>query len=262
MMADSLWLIPACLLVGGVIGFSGGVLGIGGGLFAIPLLGLVLGYEQQAAQGTALIMVLPAVLLTVRKYHQRSPIDLRSAAAGAVSSIVFTWVGAQIALGIDPWLLRRIYAGFVLLIALFYFRESLGRKARQRADSDFREVGQVRRWWYFLVGVFAGLTGGIFGVGGAVLAVPLMTTLFRLRQTSAQALALTMIVPGTVVALSTYAWHGQAHGLVGIPLALGSLLCVPYGVRLAYALPEARLKLIFACMLLIIMALLLARGPA
>ncbi|WP_322997352.1 sulfite exporter TauE/SafE family protein [Castellaniella sp.] len=259
---DSLWLIPACLLVGGVIGFSGGVLGIGGGLIAIPLLGLVLGYDQQAAQGTALIMVLPAVLLTVRKYHQRAPIDLRSAAAGAGGSVLFTWIGAQIALGIDPWLLRRIYAGFVFLIALFYFRESLGRKARARPDSHFHEVGEVRRLWYFLVGIFAGLTGGVFGVGGSVLAVPLMTSLFRLRQTTAQALALTMIVPGTVVALATYAWHGQAHGLVGVPLALGSLLCVPYGVRLAYALPEARLKLIFACMLLLIMGLLLLRGPA
>ncbi|MER1939835.1 sulfite exporter TauE/SafE family protein [Castellaniella sp. FW104-16D08] len=261
-MFESMWLIPSCLLVGGIIGFSGGVLGIGGGLFAIPLLGLVLGYEQQAAQGTALIMVLPAVLLTVRKYHQRSPINLRSAGAGAAGSIIFTWIGAQIALGIDPWLLRRIYAGFVFLIALFYFRESLGRGARTRSESHYHDVGEVRQLWYFLVGIFAGLTGGIFGVGGSVLAVPVMTTLFHLRQTAAQGLALTMIVPGTVVALATYAWHGQAHGLVGIPLALGSLLCVPYGVRLAYSLPEARLKLIFACMLLVIMALLLARGPA
>lgn len=259
-MIEGLWLIPVCLAVGGMIGFSGGVLGIGGGLIAIPLLGLVLGYEQQAAQGTALIMVLPAVLLTVRKYHQRSPIDLRSAAAGAGGSAVFTWIGAQIALGIDPGLLRQIYAGFVFVIAMFYFRESLGRKARLRPDSHYHQVDEVRRLWYFLVGVFAGLTGGIFGVGGSVLAVPLMTSLFRLRQTSAQALALTMIVPGTVVALATYAWHGQAHWLVGVPLAVGSLLCVPYGVRLAYSLPEARLKLIFACMLLIIMALLLMRG--
>ena len=257
---ESLWLIVVCLAAGGLIGFSGGVLGIGGGLFAIPLLGLVLGYEQQAAQGTALIMVLPAILLTLRKYNQHAPIDWRSAAAGAVSSIVCTWIGAKIALGLDPWLLRRIYAGFVFLIALFYFRESLGRRARPRPDSHYREVHEVPKAWYFYVGICAGLAGGIFGVGGAVLAVPFLTTFFRLRQTSAQAVALAMIVPGTCVALATYAWHGQAHGLVGIPLAAGSLLCVPYGVRLAYSLPEARLKLIFACMLLVIMGLLLMRG--
>ncbi|MFV0282483.1 MAG: sulfite exporter TauE/SafE family protein [Castellaniella sp.] len=257
---DSLWLIPACLAVGGLIGFSGGVLGIGGGLFAIPLLGLILGYEQQAAQGTALIMVLPAILLTLRKYHQHASIDWRAAAAGACSSILFTWIGAQVALGLDPWLLRRIYAGFVFLIALFYFRESLGRRAKPRPTTFYREVGQVPKLWYVGVGVCAGFAGGIFGVGGAVLAVPFLTSFFHLRQTSAQAVALAMVVPGTCVALITYALHGQAHGLVGIPLAAGSLLCVPYGVRLAYALPEARLKLIFACMLLVIMGLLLIRG--
>ena len=256
---DGLWLALVCLAAGGIIGFSGGVLGIGGGLFAIPLLGLVLGYDQQAAQGTALIMVLPAILLTLRKYNQRTPIDWRAAAAGSISSIVCTWIGAKIALGLDPWLLRRIYAGFVFLIALFYFRESLGRRAKPRPDAYYRAVHEIRKSWYFCVGICAGLAGGIFGVGGAVLAVPFLTSVFRLRQTSAQAVALAMIVPGTCVALATYAWHGQAHGLVGIPLALGSLLCVPYGVRLAYSLPEARLKLIFACMLLVIMGLLLMK---
>ena len=40
---DAFWLISACLAAGGLIGFSGGVVGIGGGLFAIPLLGLILG---------------------------------------------------------------------------------------------------------------------------------------------------------------------------------------------------------------------------
>lgn len=262
MGAAAVWLVPACFLVGGAIGFSGGVVGIGGGLLAIPLLGLVLGFPQQAAQGTALIMVLPAVLLTVRKYHQHSPIDWRSAAAGAAGSVVFTWLGARIALGLDPWLLRRIYAAFVLLIALFYFRASLGRQARSAPPGGYREVHQVRRVWYFLIGILAGVTGGVFGVGGSVMAVPFLTSIFHIRQTAAQALALTMIVPGIFVALVTYAAHGQAHGLVGIPLALGSLLCVPYGVRLAYALPEARLKLVFACMLLVIMSLLLVRGAA
>lgn len=257
-MALGLWLVPICLLVGGLIGFSGGVLGIGGGLIAIPLLGLVLGFEQQAAQGTALIMVLPAVLLTLRKYHQHAPIDFRSAAAGALGSVFFTWLGAQYALGLDPWFLRKIYAGFVFIIAVFYFRQSLGQKARQ--VREYATIDSVPLYWYALIGICAGFAGGVFGVGGSVLAVPILTSAFGLRQTSAQAVALSMIVPGTVVALITYSLHGQAHGLIGVPLAAGSLLCVPYGVRLAYKLPEARLKLLFACMLLVIMALLLLKG--
>jgi hypothetical protein len=252
-------LVSGALLSGAIIGFVGGVLGIGGGLLAIPLLGLVLGMDQQMAQGTALIMVLPAVLTTVRKYNQQEAIDFKAAACGAAGSIVFTWIGAQIALGIDPVMLRRIYAVFVLCIAIFYFYQG-GRATRGKKPArPRRKVGEYHRGWFALIGTLAGITGGIFGVGGSVVVVPILTVVFRLSQTDAQGLALTMLIPGIVVALFAYAAHGQADWLSGIPLALGSIFFVPYGVKLAFALPEPKLKLTFACMLLVIMMLLLVK---
>ncbi|MGB6105735.1 MAG: sulfite exporter TauE/SafE family protein [Pusillimonas sp.] len=245
--------------MGALIGFAGGVLGIGGGLLAIPLLGLVAGMNQQEAQGTALVMVIPAVLMTVRKYNQNAKIDFHAAAAGAASSVVFTWLGAQFALGIDPVLLRRIYAMFVLAVALFYVSQSLRGGKPDHAPAR-RQAQDFHKGWFALLGMGAGLTSGLFGVGGSVLAVPILTSMFRLSQTGAQALALTMIIPGTLVALATYAAHGQANWLIGLPMAFGSIFMVPYGVRLAYALPEPRLKLIFGCMLLVIMVLLLIKA--
>jgi uncharacterized membrane protein YfcA len=253
-------LAAGCLASGALIGFTGGVLGIGGGLLAIPLLGLLLGMDQQLAQGTALIMVLPAVLISVRKYNQHSRIDLVAAAAGAAGSIVFTWLGARLALGADPVLLRRVYAAFILGIAMFYFYQSARKPRRSRAQPHEGTGQRLHRAWFLLVGMGAGLAGGVFGVGGSVLAVPVLTTVFGLTQTSAQALALTMIIPGTFVALFTYAAHGQADWLVGVPMALGSIAFVSYGVRLAYKLPEPRLKLVFACMLLVIIVLLLVKA--
>lgn len=262
---DWYFLVAGCLLAGALIGFTGGVLGIGGGLLAIPLLGLLLGMDQQAAQGTALIMVLPAVLLTVRKYNQHDRIDMKSAAIAAAATILFTWVGARIALGADASVLRRTYAVFILGIAVFYFAQTWRHGKRRKSQPGQGAAGAPQRkgpsrWWYVPVGCLAGLTGGIFGVGGSVVVVPLLTSFFGLTQTKAQAIGLTMIIPGTVVALATYTAHGQAHWSVGLPLAMGSMLLVPYGVRLAYRLPEPRLKLTFACMLLVIMVLLLVNS--
>lgn len=259
-MLEWYFIAAVCLLSGALIGFTGGVLGIGGGLLAIPLLGLVAGMGQQEAQGTALIMVLPAVLMTVRKYNQNAKIDFRAAGAGAAGSIVFTWIGAQIALGIDPVLLRRIYAVFVLGIAVFYVYQGLRGTRPGVPAAPRRQAETFHKGWFALIGMIAGLAGGVFGVGGSVLVVPILTTIFRLTQTGAQALALTMIIPGTFVALFTYAAHGQANWLMGLPMALGSIVLVPYGVKLAYALPEPRLKLMFACMLLVIMVLLLMKA--
>jgi uncharacterized membrane protein YfcA len=58
------------------------------------------------------------------------------------------------------------------------------------------------------------------------------------------------------VALVTYSWAGQADWLVVLPLAAGSLLFVPVGVRLAYRLPERKLRASFAAMLFATVALL------
>lgn len=247
------------ILAGCLIGFTGGVLGIGGGILAIPLLGLVLDMSQQLAQGTALIMVLPAVLVTIRKYNQYARIDLTAAAIGGAASVAFTWLGARIALGLDPTLLRQIYAAFVLAIALFYFHQST-RKRRKRPSGAAVTTKAPHKAWFSVIGMLSGLAGGIFGVGGSVIAVPLLTTVFRYTQTGAQGLALTMIVPGTTMALITYSLHGQASWSVGIPLAIGSVFMIPFGVKLAYSLPEPRLKLIFACMLLVIMVMLLFKA--
>jgi uncharacterized membrane protein YfcA len=254
----SLLVIAACLAAGGLIGFMGGALGIGGGLIAIPALVLLMGMSQQLAQGTALIMVLPTIMMAVRKYNQQVRIDKRVALAGAAGAVVFTWVGARLALGIDSSVLRRSFAVFLFFIALFYvgqtWRASRPAAARKPAAKRATPVFTPRR--ASVLGILCGTLGGFFGVGGAVLAVPIITTVFRLSQTTAQALALSMVIPGSTIALITYSWAGQADWLVGAPLAAGSLLFVPVGVKLAYRLPERKLRVCFALMLFATVALL------
>lgn len=253
----SLLLIALCLGAGCLIGFMGGVLGIGGGMIAIPALVLLMGMSQQLAQGTALIMVLPTIMMAVRQYNQQTRIDRRVALAGAGGAVVFTWVGARLALGIESGVLRLSFAVFLFFIALFYawqtWRAGLARRAPKASGNA--SVFTPRR--ASVLGMLCGTLGGFFGVGGAVLAVPIITTVFRLPQTTAQALALCMVIPGSAVALATYSWAGQAAWLVGLPLAAGSLLFVPVGVRLAYRLPERKLRACFAAMLFATVALLI-----
>jgi len=234
-------------------------MGIGGGLIAIPALGLALGMPQQLAQGTALILVLPTVLMAVRKYNQNARIDWVVAGFGAVSAVLFTWLGARIALNLDPAVLRRTFAVFLLLIGVFYLWQTYQQRPARanRADAGSRDVRPLTRMLGMAMGAVGGTLGGIFGVGGAVLIVPVLTTVFRYTQANAQALALTMIIPGSMIALVTYSWAGQADWSVGLPLALGSLLCVNLGVRLAYRLPERRLRAGFAGLIFFTVLLLL-----
>jgi len=254
----SVAVIAACLVGGAGIGFLGGVLGIGGGLIAIPALALLLGMSQQQAQGTALILVLPTIMVAVRKYHQQARFDLRVAGAGALGAVAFTWLGARLALGIPSGTLRQSFAVFLFCVGAFYLYQAW-RKGRPRVR-DAQPRGPAPAFTPLraaLLGVVSGTLGGFFSVGGAILAVPIITTVFRLPQTTAQALALSMVIPGSTIALITYAWAGQADWSVGLPLALGSLGLVPVGVRLAYRLPERRLRIVFSLMLFATVALLI-----
>ncbi|CAM4132889.1 sulfite exporter TauE/SafE family protein [Bordetella tumulicola] len=258
----SLWIVGICLICGGLIGFLGGVLGIGGGMVAIPALVLLMDMTQQLAQGTALIMVLPTIVMAVRKYNQNVRIDRRVAGAGAVGAVLFTWVGAQLALGIPSSTLRISFAIFLFFVATFYVYRIIKRPGAVTvgASPEGRPAPVLTSGWAVMLGVVCGTLGGFFGVGGVVLAVPILTSVFRLSQTSAQALALSMIIPGSTIALITYTWAGQANWWLGVPLAAGSLLFVPVGVRVAYRLPERKLRSCFAAMLFLTVALLIFEG--
>ncbi|WP_313026006.1 sulfite exporter TauE/SafE family protein [Pseudomonas lopnurensis] len=239
------------VLLGLVLGTLGGLFGIGGGLIAIPVLGVLFGLDQQLAQGTALVMVVPNVLLAIWRYHQRNRIDWRHAGALAGASFCFAIFGAAIAVSLDAGRMRLIFVGFLLALAAY----TLLRVFLQPPAGN----GELRHPWPWLgvLGAFSGALGGLFGVGGAVIATPVLTTVFGTSQVVAQGLSLALAAPSTGVTLVTYALHSQVNWLLGLPLAVGGLLSISLGVRFAHALPERLLRLLFS-LFLVLSAVLLA----
>lgn len=237
--------------LGLALGALGGLFGIGGGLIAIPVLAVGFALPQQLAQGTALVMVVPNVMLALWRYHQRNRIDWRHALALALPGLGAAFVGSSWALALEARQMRLAFAGFLLALAIY----TLARAVLRSAPAS----GTLRYpWpWLTLVGGGAGVAGGLFAVGGAVLATPLLTTLFGASQVVAQGLALAMAAPSTAAALATYALHGEVLWQVGLPLALGGLLSISLGVRLAHALPERLLRGLFSLFLVASAALLL-----
>ena len=109
---------------------------------------------------------------------------------------------------------------------------------------------------YLVLGGFAGVLAGLFGVGGAVVATPVLTSVFGTTQVVAQGLSLALALPSTGVTLVTYAWHHEVDWMIGLPLAVGGLLSISWGVKVAHALPERVLRGLF-CAFLAICAVML-----
>src|SRR5690554_7731991 len=76
-------------VLGCLIGGLGGLFGIGGGLFAIPVLGLAFGMDQQLAQGTAIVMVAPNVLQGLWRNYRLGNLYPKKALILAASAVVF-----------------------------------------------------------------------------------------------------------------------------------------------------------------------------
>ncbi|HWR79546.1 MAG TPA: sulfite exporter TauE/SafE family protein [Pseudomonas sp.] len=242
------WLLN--LLLGAALGTLGGLFGIGGGLIAIPVLGVLFGLDQQLAQGTALVMVVPNVVLALWRYHQRNPIDHRHALALGVSGLLSALLASLVAVQLDARSMRLAFVVFLLALAAF----NLWRLFRRLPAGG----QQLRYSWPWLIplGALSGLLGGLFAVGSAVLATPSLTAIFGVSQVIAQGLSLALALPATSVTLLTYAAHGEVDWSIGLPLAIGGLASISWGVKLAHALPEKLLRLLF-CGFLLVCAVLL-----
>lgn len=241
-MAMSVSDLVYSLPLGAALGFFGGLFGIGGGVIAIPLLGLAFGMDQALAQGTALVMMVPNLVIGWWRYQQRHPVPWRRVVALAAVATATTAVTAHFAARLDPAVLR-------VLFGLFMSGLSLSLLWRVRAASGGQQPGR-REGLIPLVGLVGGSSMGLLGVGGGLLAAPLFVRLFRQRQTVAQSLALALVTPSAAVALATYAQAQRVDWAMGLPMAIGGLLTVSAGVAVAHRLPEARMRTLFALLLL------------
>lgn len=113
-----------------------------------------------------------------------------------------------------------------------------------------------------LVGFAAGLAGGLFGVGGGIIMVPLLTALYGLTQHQAHGTSLAAIGATAVAGMAVYAWHGQVDWAAAGVMALTSMLTARLGARLATRTSKRRLARIFALFLLVVAVRLLWKAPS
>lgn len=105
-------------LIGMAAGVLSGLLGIGGAIVIIPALVMGLGFTQQMAQGTTLVMmVLPVGLLAAWQYYQQGQVNLKVAAVLAVMFFIGGYFGAKFATHIPQVTLKRVFAVGLVLIA-------------------------------------------------------------------------------------------------------------------------------------------------
>ena len=99
------------------------------------------------------------------------------------------------------------------------------------------------------LGVGSGLLGGLFGVGGGFLVIPLMGILYGIHQQTAQGTALVMVVPNVLFAFWRYRQRFGVDLRMAGTIAASALVATYPTARLATGLDPHGLRLAFAAFL-------------
>ena len=111
------------LLLFVAIGLGAGVLsgmfGIGGGIVIVPALMFVAKMKPVVATGTSLgALLLPVGALGAWEYYRRGNLDIRASLFVALGLVGGAWVGARLAQQISSATLQRMFAVFLVIIAV------------------------------------------------------------------------------------------------------------------------------------------------
>jgi len=254
----SIGLLAALLGCGVLAGFLAGLFGVGGGLVIVPVVVWVLGaaglggdHVQHLAVGTSLAVMVFTSVSSVRAHHKKGAVDWRIVRSMAPAMVVGTFLGSQIAGWLPSHGLKWFFVVYAYLIGLQMLFDVKPQAARDMP-------GKPGQWG---AGTLIGMVSSWVGIGGGSMSVPFMSWCnvpVRNAIATSAALGWPIAVAGALGYLvSGWSVPGLPRGSVGfvylpatLALMVMTVLFAPVGARLAHQLPVARLKKLFALLML------------
>ena len=219
--------------------------------------------EAVIAHATSLFVIVPTSALGTWTFHRAGAVAWRAALPIAFFSILAAIAGSFIAPLVPGQVLK---LGFGLLLVFSGLRLLRTRKgAPARAVHANIGVGAV-------AGLAVGFLSALLGVGGGIIAIPILVYLVGLRLDKVAATSMAIIVFTALAGVVSYAAIGAGteglppgsvgyvHLLAGLPILVGSLLAVPLGARANQRLDDARLRLLFGAVFILLGAQLVVQN--
>jgi len=111
---------PIYVAIGLVAGTFAGLFGVGGGVLIVPALIFLAKSPIKVALGTSLaaIAILPVGLLGVYTYYRHGNLNIKASLLIAGGIFLGAWVGSRLAQIVPAATLQRVFAVFILIMAV------------------------------------------------------------------------------------------------------------------------------------------------
>jgi len=248
--------------MGTLVGFLGGFLGIGGGAVMIallhywvfPSLGVSPEVVVHLCFGTALAIIIPGSIAGSLAQTRIGNVNWRFVCLLALPGIPGSFLGSTIAAHLPSNVLRPLFGILLILISAQMF---LQKKTPEETTVAF----SPRLSAILMVGGVVGLFSGLFGLGGGVIAIPLMVKVLRIPIHKAVGNSIALVLFTSLIGAAGYVLHGWGDpnlppyslGYVHVPgwilAGVPSILLSGLGVKLARKTRPVGLRRVFALIL-------------
>jgi len=257
-------IIVLTIIMGSFAGFLAGLLGIGGGVILVPLFlwlfalaGFPVDLVVHTAFGTSLAIILPTSISSTLGHRKRGNVDWHMVIYLALGGVAGSLLGSSVAAIVPGEVLKMCFGLMQIMVSLklLFYKPSIPSENQQRA----------KKCPLLLVGFAGGLFSAFFGMGGGVIAVPLMLMVLQLPIHLAVGNSSALIVVSSLSAVSCYIWYGLQHAGNAAPFSLGyvniliALMVAPLamifariGVKLSSRTSQTKLVKIFAVLLMFV----------
>ncbi len=253
------WYEPIALIALGLFGGTyGAIVGAGGGFVMSPMLILVWQFDASIAVGTSLAAVLVTSISAAIGYARTRFIDFKSGTLLALAEMPGLVFGAIAVKKASGALVLVSYGLFIIGISLFLMfrkRPTANAKAAaakgasprtivtatgQRFEYSFRAVPTMS-----VTAVF-GFLASFFGIGGGLLRVPVLISVFGFPVTVATATSMFAMSLSVPIGVASHALLGNINWPVFFFLSIGALAGGQLGAKVAPKL-RARVVIVMLC---------------
>ncbi|WP_169581789.1 sulfite exporter TauE/SafE family protein [Microbacterium thalassium] len=245
-----------CIGTGLLAGLLSGLFGVGGGTVIVPLLVLLLAFDQRLAAGTSLAAIVPTATVGVVSYALHDAVAWIPALLLAAGAVVGAQVGTWLLPRLPITFLRWAFVGFLVAVIVSLFLIIPSRDAEL-------ELTWLIGTGLIVLGVITGIVAGLIGVGGGIIVVPALMLLFGTSDLVAKGTSLLMMIPTAVSGTIGNLRRGNVDLVAAATIGVAACTTTALGAWIATLVDPLVGNVLFAIFLVFIamqMAVRAARG--
>lgn len=168
-------LLPIILVSILVITIVSSMGGVGGAFVIIPLF-LLLGYDLAFASTYGLLLNVVNTIFASVQHRKAKAIDYNAALPIILVSLIGAPLGTFIEKNVEEDILKLLFAVFLILVGLNILNGAINRSEFAGKEQNVLERSSYlyKIWISIIIGVFAGIISGLFGLGGGVIILPIL----------------------------------------------------------------------------------------